>query len=278
MINELNLQGVTANDLVVANQKHGQISEIFGNKTSCDDIDQDRDYTMVYHVPNQTEDSSIVEFNFFKQTRGYGGRLRVDLILSSAPRLFAIQANNTIMDIKRMVLEKMRGVFAEVPENDEELNEMIEVHVRENLRSRYSYNDDYTELMFNKVKTNKSVETASDVNLEQILDRFKPKRHLILAIVLKNSGNKFIYGELRCKYRQHSNTQVDSDDEDNTLAGRTSKAINLATCFAGFSTEEILSGDDQWYCNICKEHRDITKKLEIYSTPKIFVIQLKRFQ
>ena len=66
MINELNLQGVTANDLVVANQKHGQISEIFGNKTSCDDIDQDRDYTMVYHVPNQTEDTSIVEFNFFK--------------------------------------------------------------------------------------------------------------------------------------------------------------------------------------------------------------------
>ena len=100
-----------------------------------------------------------------------------------------------------MVLEKMRGVFAEVPENDEELNEMIEVHVRENLRSRYSYNDDYTELMFNKVKTNNSVETASDVNLEQILDRFKPKRHLILAIVLKSSGNKFTYGELRCKYR-----------------------------------------------------------------------------
>jgi hypothetical protein len=37
------------------------------------------------------------------------------------------------MDVKRLVLEKMRGIFDSAPESDEELNSMVEVHVKENL-------------------------------------------------------------------------------------------------------------------------------------------------
>jgi len=37
------------------------------------------------------------------------------------------------MDVKRLVLEKMRGIFKTAPSDDEELNNLIEVHVRENL-------------------------------------------------------------------------------------------------------------------------------------------------
>lgn len=74
-----------------------------------------------------------------------------------------------------------------------------------------------------------------------------------------------MFNELRCKYRRFQ-------EEDETLDGRAQKVLNLKSCFLGYSTEETLGGDDQWYCNICKEHRDITKKLEIYSVPKIFVI------
>ena len=48
--------------------------------------------------------------------------------------------------------------------------------------------------------------------------------------------------------------------------------ISLGNCFEGYSAEETLSGDDQWYCNKCKEHRDINKKLELYSVPKILVL------
>ena len=51
----------------------------------------------------------------------------------------------------------------------------------------------------------------------------------------------------------------------------------MADCFSEYNMVETLGGDDQWYCNICKEHRDITKKLELYNVPKIMCIQLKRF-
>lgn len=63
-----------------------------------------------------------------------------------------------------------------------------------------------------------------------------------------------------------------------TLDARSQKTLNLSACFNGYSAEETLGGDDQWYCNICKEHRDITKKMELYSVPKILILQLKRFQ
>jgi ubiquitin carboxyl-terminal hydrolase 4/11/15 len=54
--------------------------------------------------------------------------------------------------------------------------------------------------------------------------------------------------------------------------------LTLDTCFRQFSTEELLSGSDQWYCNKCQEHRDIHKKLELFKVPEILMIQLKRFQ
>lgn len=83
-----------------------------------------------------------------------------------------------------------------------------------------------------------------------------------------------MFNELRCKYRKFKS----DDEEDMTLEGRAAKVNNISSSFAALSNEEILSGDDQWYCSCCKEHRDIKKKMEIYSVPKIFFIQLKRFQ
>ena len=62
-----------------------------------------------------------------------------------------------------------------------------------------------------------------------------------------------------------------------TPRAETASMTALSACFREYCKEEYIGGDDQWYCNKCKEHRDITKKLEIYRTPKILCIQLKRF-
>ena len=59
---------------------------------------------------------------------------------------------------------------------------------------------------------------------------------------------------------------------------KSKETITLDACMKAFSREELLTGSDQWYCNKCKEQRDIFKKLELYRLPKILIIQLKRFQ
>lgn len=56
----------------------------------------------------------------------------MDHVEKSVPRLFNLTKAVTLMDIKRQILEQMPAIFETLPENDEELNEMIEVNVRDN--------------------------------------------------------------------------------------------------------------------------------------------------
>ena len=60
-------------------------------------------------------------------------------------------------------------------------------------------------------------------------------------------------------------------------AAKSSEAVDLGSCLQKFSKEETLSEDDMWYCSSCGDFRQATKKMEIWSTPDIIVIQLKRF-
>ena len=36
-------------------------------------------------------------------------------------------------------------------------------------------------------------------------------------------------------------------------------------------------GENLWYCNRCKEHKEATRNLELYKSNKILVIAFKRF-
>lgn len=58
---------------------------------------------------------------------------------------------------------------------------------------------------------------------------------------------------------------------------RATSGVTLDQCLDEFSREETLSQDDAWYCPRCKEHRQARKKFELWSTPDILVIHLKRF-
>lgn len=55
------------------------------------------------------------------------------------------------------------------------------------------------------------------------------------------------------------------------------EAISLFSCLEAFLTEEPLGPDDMWYCPSCKEHRQATKKLDLWTLPDILVFHLKRF-
>ena len=54
--------------------------------------------------------------------------------------------------------------------------------------------------------------------------------------------------------------------------------LNIYDALDSFNKEEILEGDNMWFCNKCKQHRNAKKKFEIYRTPIYLIIQLKRFR
>lgn len=55
------------------------------------------------------------------------------------------------------------------------------------------------------------------------------------------------------------------------------ETVNLFSCLEAFLKEEPLGPDDMWYCPGCKEHRQATKKLDLWRLPDILVVHLKRF-
>ena len=58
---------------------------------------------------------------------------------------------------------------------------------------------------------------------------------------------------------------------------RKKNGITLEDCFLETGKREVLSEDNAWYCNRCKELRRATKTLEIWTIPDILVVHLKRF-
>ena len=94
------------------------------------------------------------------------------------------------------------------------------------------------------------------------------KRDLVLGVILREGSGAMM------KYLDPELDQTHLKD----MHKKDKAAITLDSCFRAYSRNEKLTGTDQWYCNKCKEQRDIHKKLELYKLPKILIIQLKRFQ
>lgn len=78
-------------------------------------------------------------------------------------------------------------------------------------------------------------------------------------------------------------TKVPTFDDPELAAKRAARqlrrknGITLDDCLNEFGKEEILSEMDTWYCPRCKEHRRASKKFELWKTPDILVMHLKRF-
>ena len=74
-------------------------------------------------------------------------------------------------------------------------------------------------------------------------------------------------------------TLVDNElaDKRSRRSERKKKGISLEECFTATAKGEILTEENAWYCNRCKELRQAEKTLEIWTAPDILVIHLKRF-
>lgn len=55
------------------------------------------------------------------------------------------------------------------------------------------------------------------------------------------------------------------------------ESVSLYKCLEAFLKEEPLGPEDMWFCPGCKEHRQASKKLDLWRLPEILVIHLKRF-
>lgn len=55
------------------------------------------------------------------------------------------------------------------------------------------------------------------------------------------------------------------------------KANTIYECLESYSHKELLDTQNQWKCDGCKENTNAEKKIELWKTPEILIITLKRF-
>jgi len=72
--------------------------------------------------------------------------------------------------------------------------------------------------------------------------------------------------------------EADKVEEHASCADDGHRDINLVDCFRKLAEKEQLGETEQWYCGKCKEHSRAFKKLDLWSTPEILILHLKRFQ
>ena len=127
---------------------------------------------------------------------------------------------------------------------------------------KHGVSEEMCDLKIDEVDGN-TMEGASKITLQQILDKMENPRPLVLAVVLKGVHQPNF---------THFKSQYVEFKEDDEEAEEKEDSLNLGSCFSNYSEEETLTGDDRWYCRTCKEHRDINKKLEIYKAPKVMIL------
>ena len=83
-------------------------------------------------------------------------------------------------------------------------------------------------------------------------------------------------------YNADRETPVDHSSSISTAPmadehGQQQQRVHLSDCIAAFTKEETLSEQDPWFCSSCKDFRCATKKMDLFSLPRLLIIHLKRF-
>lgn len=68
------------------------------------------------------------------------------------------------------------------------------------------------------------------------------------------------------------------EDNRRNHSGKMMKlSVSLENCFKELLKPEILGENGQWFCEICNQLTDAEKKLDLWTLPRVLIIQLKRF-
>ncbi len=133
----------------------------------------------------------------------------------------------------------LRNFISNLPKNDDRTIDNTYYFINENQRSNYKQMEFILELTF--------------------LPKF------IEGVNLLNQ-----YNEINLNYIKKES----SSEESISL----NPNISVYDCFNNFVKYEILKDINEWQCQYCKKHHEqFKKKIEIYKSPHILIIQLKRF-
>lgn len=141
----------------------------------------------------------------------------------------------------------------------------------------YSRKDDPSALRLRPDEDNSPAERSPLIRLgESILLDWNPESYDALFSGATHRANEEMRGT---RTWENVDTLPDPELEEKRRSrySRRKNGVTLGDCLDEFGKPEILSESDAWYCPRCKEHRRASKQFELWKSPDILVIHLKRF-
>ena len=186
-------------------------------------------------------------------------------IMLSYPILFSIKKEKTIEDLESLVYNKL-GKF--LKSNQKDSIELCYPHYNKDW-GKFKSLENICPLCQKKIDSSKKFCQITNKKI-LISDLINKKSKMPLILFAKSQffyKNKEFYKGIPL-FNEKSTAEIKSSRNN----------LSVYDAFDLFNKEEYLEGDNQWYCNSCKEHQNAAKKIEIYKTPLYLIVQLKRFK
>jgi hypothetical protein len=251
MKNKDNLEQPFIDDLKLINwyKNNNNTELILYEKNINSDKD---DYINIYLYPITT-----------KKIEGFFSSSNKDIILSY-PIIISIKKEKTLEDLETLVLIRFEKFLKQ---NKKDSIELCYPHCNKEW-GKFKCIDNICPLCQKKIDSKKYCQiTNKNILISDLLNK-QTKRSLIFFAKSKiYFKNKEFYKGMPL-FNEKSTAEIKSSRNN----------LSVYDAFDLFNKEEFLEGDNQWYCNNCKQHQNAAKKIEIYKTPLYLIIQLKRFK
>ena len=201
-----------------------------------------------------------------KKIEGIFSSSNKDIILSY-PIIISIKIDNNLEDLESLVINKFQP-FLKPDQNQKYDIEICFPHLTKEW-GKFKFPDNRCPICTKKIDSKKyCILTNKKILISDLISKQSKQRPLILFIKSQNyKKRKEIYKGIPL-FNDKSTADIKNSRNN----------FSIYDAFDLFNKEELLEGDNQWYCNKCKIHRNATKKIEIFKTPLYLIVQLKRFK
>ncbi|RCV19482.1 hypothetical protein SETIT_3G388400v2 [Setaria italica] len=271
--------------LLVAEVYNNSIIRYLDEPSEVISLIRDGDRLVAYRLPKDSEDAPIVVFRNQRMESSLSSFGRKSWKSFGTPLVSSLPdtvTGSTISNLFLKVMTPFRVSNNDVSDADQTIGES-------NLANETADTDmsidasEHTSLNNNNLKDETGSEDAMQffltnerfpdqrmkIEMDQPITVKGPQKRLHVAVCWQDNG-----------LEQYNLASLDSLPEVYKavlFSRRPQDTCSLYACLEAFIKEEPLGPEDMWYCPGCKEHRQASKKLDLWRLPEILIIHLKRF-
>ena len=269
MVNKYETAYENINKCIIKKKDHTEVL-LFDNLKLIDLYKNNNNTELILFEKNINLDKDDYIINIYiypittKKIEGIFSSSNKDILLSY-PIIVSIEMEKSLEDLETLVFKKLEK-FLKL--NKKESIELCYPHLNKEW-GKFKSTENICPLCQKKIDSSKKYcqLTNKKILISQLFNKQSKRPLIFFAKSQSYFGNKEFYKGIPL-FNEKSTAEIKSSRNN----------LSVYDAFDLFNKEEYLEGDNQWYCNNCKQHQNAAKKIEIYKTPLYLIIQLKRFK